>query len=297
MTGEASQPVTPRLFPRGAVAGPSWSDASPPASTEDLADIAMADGDTLLLAIESRLRMIAGRSLGAASVLQLQSDVLECVQALEQVHGSLVDGRLHEARVHARSLGLPTRLDQALSELAATRADRERAYHCALHDGLTSLPNRSFFRQHLERALQAAPRAAPALAVLYLDLDGMKAVNDSHGHAVGDRLLRVVAARLVHTLRGSDIVSRLGGDEFALLLADLPGAHDVGLWAARICDAVSAPVQLGTLQLRIRTSIGIAMCPEHGDSADALLHNADMAMYHAKRRQSGFAFFGCGAAP
>jgi diguanylate cyclase (GGDEF)-like protein len=258
--------------------------------------IAMQDFDTLLRAVCSRLRSCVGDAAGACGAEQMRSDVLECGEALEQLHAALAHERMCHTRLHQSATALQERLTAALSELAATRVGQESAQHCALHDDLTSLPNRRFFRQQLDRALRGRPEDAPALAVLYLDLDGMKAVNDTYGHRIGDQLLIVVASRLVRTLRSTDVVSRVGGDEFALLLADLPSADDVAVWAARLCAAVSAPVQLGGLQLRVQASIGIAMCPEHGRGASALVHNADRAMYQAKRRRSGHAFFDRAAA-
>lgn len=259
--------------------------AGPPAC------IAIQDFDTLLRAVELRLRSTVGDSAEEVGVGQIRNDILECVEALEQLHAALAQERLCHAGMHQTAIRLQACLAKALAELSATRAGRERAQHSALHDDLTSLPNRRFFRQQLARALRGAPDAPPVLAVLYLDLDGMKAINDTHGHLVGDQLLVVVASRLARTLRGTDVVSRIGGDEFALLLADLPSAEDVAQWAARLCAAVSAPVQLGALQLRVQASIGIAMCPEHGRGATTLVQNADRAMYLAKRRRCGHAFF------
>jgi diguanylate cyclase (GGDEF)-like protein len=253
--------------------------------------IAKQDFDTLLQAVGTRLRSTVADATGAAGAPRVRSEALECVEALGQLHAAMTQERLIQACPHRSGAGLQTRLSEALAELAATRADRARAQYSALHDDLTSLPNRRFFRQSLDRALRGARHAAPALAVMYLDLDGMKAINDTHGHCIGDQLLVVVASRLVRTLRSTDVVSRVGGDEFALLLADLPSAEDVALWATRLCAAVSAPVQLGALQLRVHASIGIAMCPQHGRGATALVENADRAMYHAKRQRSGHAFY------
>ena len=127
--------------------------------------------------------------------------------------------------------------------------------------------------------------------MLYLDLDDFKKVNDTHGHAVGDELLRVVAARLSRSVRADDVVSRLGGDEFACLLGDLPAREQLSHLACKVLDAVAAPCQIGPLRLHIRPSIGIAVCPSDGETADLLLEHADAAMYNAKRHRSGYAFF------
>lgn len=249
------------------------------------------DFDLQLAAVGSRLRSTVGNDAQATVPSEVRHDVLECVEALEQLHEALTCERLRNHRLQQSAEGTRTRLARALSDLAASRAAEERAQHSALHDDLTSLPNRRFFRERLDQALLGMPQAEPALAVLYLDVDGMKAVNDAHGHAIGDQLLIVVASRLLHTLRSTDVVSRLGGDEFALLLADMPCPADVAQWADRLCAAVSAPVQLGTLQLQVHVSIGIAMCPQHGNSATVLVHNADRAMYRAKRQRCGHTFF------
>jgi diguanylate cyclase (GGDEF)-like protein len=155
------------------------------------------------------------------------------------------------------------------------------ARHLAFHGSLTSLPNRDFFRERLDHALAHAEPERQVLALLYFDVDGFKPINDAHGHDAGDELPRIVAARLTRAARAEDLVGRLGGDEFACLLGGLAGREHV----------VSAPIQIGKLELSVRPSIGIAMCTAHGVTAEALLKSADSAMYHAKRHQTGYAFF------
>ena len=177
------------------------------------------------------------------------------------------------------------------AELAGTRDGERRARHLALHDGLTSLPNRRFFRERLDHALSQVAPQRPAIAVLYLDLDGFKPINDAHGHATGDELLKIVAARLARAVRAGDMVGRLGGDEFACLLADSLNREQLTQLANKLVDAVSAPLQVGPLKLTVRPSIGIAICPTDGITAEALLNSADAAMYRAKRHNCGFAFF------
>jgi diguanylate cyclase len=198
--------------------------------------------------------------------------------------------------------GLRRELAQAQAELAHTRAElqharasEQQAHHQALHDSLTELPNRSCFRQRLDRDLARSrpqPQAtAPVLAVLYLDLDGLKPINDRHGHETGDGLLRIVATRLARAVRSDDMVCRMGGDEFACLLGDVLSRPQLSQLACKLFDAVSAPLRIGTLDLMVRPSIGIAVCPHDGDTTDALLRRADIAMYRAKRQQLGYAFF------
>ena len=161
-------------------------------------------------------------------------------------------------------------------------SSREEAHRLALHDPLTGLPNRAFLGERLEQALAQARRQKTGLAVLCLDLDRFKQVNDTLGHPAGDALLRAVAGRLRGCLRKCDTVARLGGDEFAVIQAPLDRTEDAGLLAQRIVEALSAPYDLGGHQVVIGTSVGIALAS--ADTADAghLLKMADIALYRAK---------------
>lgn len=221
----------------------------------------------------------------------VRTSVLECVAALDHLHSALIHELSRCRQLKREVLRTQAALVQARSELVGTRAGERRARHLALHDGLTALPNRTHFHERLEKALNASDLQRPALALLYLDLDGFKAINDTHGHEAGDELLKIIAARLTRAVRGGDMVSRLGGDEFACLVAGSIGRQHLERLAAKVFDAVSAPMKIGRLELRVRPSIGIAICPADGEAADALLNNADAAMYHAKRHGLGHAFF------
>ncbi len=152
----------------------------------------------------------------------------------------------------------------------------------ALHDSLTDVPNRALLSDRLDQAMIRAHRAGHSVAVLYIDLDRFKHINDSLGHAIGDQLLKSVAQRLQGCVRSSDTVSRQGGDEFLVLLADVVQPHDAALCAEKVLAAFDAPHRIAGHDLRISASIGIATYP--GDAADAetLLRNADFAMYQAK---------------
>jgi diguanylate cyclase (GGDEF)-like protein len=161
-----------------------------------------------------------------------------------------------------------------------TRAE-ERLAHLAYHDPLTDLPNRRLLQDRLQQAIRLAYRAERPLAVLVLDLDGFKAVNDSHGHHAGDQLLEQVGSRLRAVMRDTDTVARLGGDEFAVVLpaADLDQAERA---TRKLLQEIERPFVLDGRPLRVRASVGIAVYPFHGASADSLLQNADAAMYAAK---------------
>jgi diguanylate cyclase (GGDEF)-like protein/PAS domain S-box-containing protein len=167
----------------------------------------------------------------------------------------------------------------------------EALRHRALHDDLTSLPNRVLFGDRANQAISAAVRTKEPLALMVLDLDGFKHVNDTLGHDHGDVLLKLVGERLVGCLRDSDTVARLGGDEFGVLLptgADLAGVATV-VWKIR--QAFDLPFDVGGHDVEVGISIGITLVPLHGDNIDDLLRRADLAMYDAKRSGTGFALF------
>ncbi len=163
----------------------------------------------------------------------------------------------------------------------------EEMEHQALHDHLTELPNRVLFRDRLEQALHAARRTPGDVAVMLLDLDRFKEVNDTLGHESGDELLREVGRRLGKNLRGGDTVARLGGDEFAVLAPGLGDAEAALVVARKLRNAVEWPFTVRGLTLEVEASIGVALFPEHGADADTLLRHAEVAMYQSKESHSG----------
>ncbi|MFL5578667.1 MAG: putative bifunctional diguanylate cyclase/phosphodiesterase [Gemmatimonadaceae bacterium] len=180
--------------------------------------------------------------------------------------------------------------ESAIAELELRRAlsDREsverQLRHDSRHDPLTGLPNRSFFMERLSHAVQRAKRRRGSLfAVLFLDLDNFKVVNDSVGHHAGDELLVEVARRLQRCTRGSDMVARLGGDEFALLLESVVDAAEAGHVAQRVQEALAEPVNLSGYEIFTSVSIGVALSSSANELPEYLLRSADMAMYRAKR--------------
>jgi diguanylate cyclase (GGDEF)-like protein/PAS domain S-box-containing protein len=176
-------------------------------------------------------------------------------------------------------------------DITERRRAEQRIAHMARHDALTDLPNRVLFRERLAEALAGVGRGAP-LAVLYLDLDRFKGVNDTLGHPMGDELLKLVAARLRHSLRESDTVARVGGDEFAIIQTGIEEPVDTAILARRVGEAVRAPYDLGGHVVVVDTSIGIALAPNDGIEPDGLLKAADMALYGAKADGRGtYRFF------
>lgn len=161
---------------------------------------------------------------------------------------------------------------------------RERARHLATHDQLTGLANRTLFHDRLDQAISAARRGRHKLAVLFVDLDGFKAINDSLGHAVGDGLLRGLARRIAACLRETDTAGRLGGDEFAVLLTNLANEIDASTVAQKLLSSLSEPIQFREQSMSIQCSIGIATFPRDTSDAEELIKKADTAMYHAKER-------------
>ena len=162
----------------------------------------------------------------------------------------------------------------------------------AYHDLLTRLPNRALFKDRLELAITHARRSQQKLAVMFLDLDRFKVVNDTLGHAMGDRLLQAVTHRLEKCLRRGDTLSRFGGDEFTLLLPSIHGNDDARNIARKLINALKAPFQLGDHEVFVGVSIGISVFPEAGETMDLLIQNADIAMYNVKARgKDGYRFY------
>jgi len=178
--------------------------------------------------------------------------------------------------------------------LAAALEQEEGSRNAALHDNLTGLPNRVLFKDRLEHGIAQAKRHRWVLALIFLDLDNFKSINDTYGHQTGDAVLQTVAARLAENTRKDDTVSRYGGDEFLYLLTPILEQDDIAMIAAKILKAIQAPCDLRVANVRfnacLKASIGISVFPRDGASAAELISRADEAMYGAKRNKSGFAF-------
>lgn len=209
-----------------------------------------------------------------------EGKVLEASEKLSDVNQALKD------EVKERS--------ELEDELATVKEQGEADRHASLHDLLTGLPNRALFNDRLDHGLAQAQRHGWTLAVMFLDLDEFKTINDTFGHDAGDAVLRIIANRLRASTRTDDTVSRHGGDEFLYLLMEIKDERDVVIIASKLIEAIQAPCRLvvdgRTISQSIHASIGISLFPNHGTTAEALINQADGAMYEAKRNKSGFAF-------
>ncbi len=202
----------------------------------------------------------------------------------------VVNKRSNGANYHARQTVSPLqRSDGSITHFVALLEDVsdekravERLEHLASHDSLTDLPNRLHFHDLLPRTLALSRRCERRCALLFIDLDRFKPINDVHGHAFGDEVLRVVAKRLLATIRQSDSAARVGGDEFAVILPDLSESTEAALVAAKMIEAISQPIEVGNTIVSVGASIGIAVFPDHGDDPEVLAKRADEAMYRAK---------------
>src|SRR5262249_25940868 len=182
--------------------------------------------------------------------------------------------------------GAPSHLIVVMDDITERRASESKIVYMAHHDVLTELPNRALFQERLELGLARA-RRGESLAVLWLDLDDFKSVNDTLGHPVGDALLKAVAGRIRSCAREADTVARVGGDEFAVLQFAMKTSAEAALLARRIVESINAPFDLGDHQVRAGISVGIAIAPGDGMEAGQLLKNADLALYRAKSEGRG----------
>jgi len=217
------------------------------------------------------------------------------VKALGQTEA--VEEKVHEASEQLAEVNQALKeevKDRGLleDELASVKEQGEKDRHASLHDALTGLPNRALFLDRLEHGLAQAHRHRWNLAVLFLDLDDFKEINDTYGHEVGDAVLKTVADRLQEHCRSDDTVSRHGGDEFMYLLMAIRDEQDATLISRKFIDAIQAPFPIlaegQKIDLCVKASIGISLFPKDGQSAEALIRKADAAMYEAKRKVSGF---------
>lgn len=251
-------------------------------------------------ALESGVRALAAGDYSAAVEVRTTDEMGKLGSAFNQMARDLQTSRdqlldhqrLLEARVAERTRDLRNTNTLLQQEIGERMLAAERAEHVAYHDALTGLPNRAMFCRMLDHSVSEARRYDRKLALLFLDLDRFKDINDTLGHAAGDELLREVSARLKQCLRTSDLIARLGGDEFVVLVPEFDGDEQVPAVARKILAAIAKPLSIGGHELRVTGSIGVATYPADGDNEHTLMKNADMAMYHAKGEgKDNFKFF------
>jgi len=250
--------------------GWSWQEASGRPLQEVLRII---DGDSREPALNPlAMAMLHNKSVGlSANCVLIRRDGHE--SAIEDTAAPIRDPR-----------GRVTGAVIVFHDVSVARAMSLRMSYLAQHDFLTELPNRLLLNDRLTQAIAAAQRHRTSLAVLFLDVDHFKHVNDALGHGIGDQLLQSIAQRLLTCVRNSDTVSRHGGDEFVVLLSEVARAGDVASTANKILAAVSRPHRIGNQDLSVTVSVGIGVYPDDGTDAETLLENADVALFHAKAR-------------
>jgi diguanylate cyclase (GGDEF)-like protein len=249
---------------------------------------ALDDGDIVSTALEAGandyipkpidLRVLTAR-------VKAQLDRRQAVLELDAVRDTL------ERTVQERTQDLVTANETLSAEICEREAAEARAQSLARHDPLTGLANRRHFLEELDRRLGLVVDEVNAFALLFVDLDRFKPINDVHGHAIGDQLLQVIATRLSGCIRDDSFAARLGGDEFAVLLEDPGGREGVAAAARRVLHELSAPILVNGLKLTVGASIGIAMCPGDGRIAADLLQRGDAAMLRAKEDRGAYKFF------
>jgi len=247
-------------------------------------------------AMGRNISFLFGQEQEQAGIEEIRAALSECRDGRAALRnfrrdGSLFWNELYVAPVRDET-GSVSHFVWIMNDITESRRDAERLERQATQDPLTGLANRNLLRQRITQSIVQARRTGQRLAVLFLDLDRFKAVNDSFGHPIGDCLLKLVAERLCNLVRESDTIARLGGDEFAIMLANLARSEDAGIVAQKVLAALSSPLNVEGRELHVSASIGVSVYPEDGDSGDALLKNADAAMYRAKEGgPNGFQFY------
>ena len=245
----------------------------------DVVSIALEAGANDYVPKPIDLRILTAR-------IKAQLDRRAAVLALDNIRSDL------EIKVEERTRDLRSANETLTEQICEREAAEARAQILARHDPLTGLANRRHFLEELERWLSLVGDKDDGFALMFIDLDRFKPINDVHGHAVGDELLQVIASRLTNCLRDDSFAARLGGDEFAVLLENGPdGREEIGAAARRILNELSAPIQVNGLKLSVGASIGIALCPDDGRTAADILQRGDAAMLRAKQDRGSFTFF------
>ena len=269
-----------------------------PFSSEGDGFLTIADDGKILMADAKALDLLGGNPIGRPLLRYLPR--LADGVPLDALLGQRFETELQ----HESSKFRPVELDVApaakgehahtrirLTDISARAERLAELERLALHDALTGLPNRALFHDRVRQSIAAAERHGERFAVMLLDLDRFKQVNDTLGHQVGDRLLQAVGPRLAGALRKSDSLARLGGDEFGVLLPAPVDMERASTMAERLVESMFLPFVIDGMSLDLGVSVGAALYPDHGVDLDSLVHSADVAMYEAKREQLGFSVF------
>jgi len=264
--------------------------------------IIVADAKGRVTKINPAYRRISGNENGQIIGKQLAdllftdtkspSALLDMLQGTDQTQWEQwckgVTGRRYAARISVSLVrdhaGEIQQYVAIMADITQRKLDEEKIIYQANYDQLTSLPNRTLFMDRLTRLVLESRRAKTSIGLMFIDLDGFKAINDTLGHDAGDELLRSTARRLEKCVREADTVARLGGDEFTVIMPLIDNFEAAGFVAARIIKSLTEPFELGGREGNVSASIGISLLPAQAPDAPALLHNADVAMYHAKRQ-------------
>lgn len=221
----------------------------------------------------------------------VEQKIAKAADDLKLVNIKLTEEIAERIVIESELVNTKTDLAEVRDDLSKAQAETEEAQQIALQDALTGLPNRASFEQGLDRGLVQAKRHGWGLAVLFIDLDNFKSINDSYGHDLGDQVLLMVANRLKSFVRDEDMVSRWGGDEFVCLLLEVKQEADVTHLAEKMINRIAEAYEFNGHVLSIIASIGIAIYPTDGDTSDILFKNADTAMYKAKGTEKRVVLF------
>ena len=286
VTGLSVQALYPDLASWEQARAETWRDFSGGRIHMSEYQLVRKDGSTFWARLSGRLFDLSqanGRSVWLVDDVTARREATETVRrARDEL----------EVRVLERTAELAGANALLQGEIVERRQAEARVHHMAYHDSLTGLPNRALLTDRLDRAMVAAQRAGRKLAVMFIDLDRFKTINDSLGHLTGDYLLKEVASRLCRAVRASDTVGRLGGDEFVVLVPGIRGPDECVQVAEKIIESLSTSVPYEGHQLHITPSIGICMFPDDGGDVASLMRHADAAMYHAKANgRNNYQFF------
>jgi diguanylate cyclase (GGDEF)-like protein len=213
---------------------------------------------------------------------EIEQKLVKAADDLHQVNAELAQAVAERIEIESELVDKTNDLSEVYAALSKAQSQEEDAIHIGLHDALTELPNRLLFEQRLDYGLIQAKRHGWKLAILFIDLDKFKDINDTYGHQIGDKVLILTADRLKVFVRGEDTVSRWGGDEFVCILMNFNLEADVVSLAEKIVDHIAEECEFDGIILSIRATIGIAIYPQDGETANILFKNVDRAMYKLK---------------